>query len=88
MSDLPRKNCWAIAEYAGDTTPDRMRRLLERASWDTMAAVRGFVTGQEKKGTATVGVKRQHVGCASRAWGLRNISAKSCAKRSRAPVPV
>jgi SRSO17 transposase len=46
MSDLPRKNCWTMAEYAGDTTPDRMQRLLQRASWDTFAAmtkVRDFV---------------------------------------------
>src|SRR4051794_23955778 len=46
LSDLPRKNCWTLAEYAGDATPDRMQRLLERASWDTMAAmgtVRDFV---------------------------------------------
>jgi SRSO17 transposase len=46
MSDLPRKNCWALAEYAGDRTPDRMQRLLERACWDAMAAmgtVRDFV---------------------------------------------
>ena len=46
MSELPRKNCWTLAEYAGDATPDRMQRLLERASWDTMAAmgtVRDFV---------------------------------------------
>src|SRR6266542_3763350 len=39
MSDLPRKNCWTLAEYAGDLTPDRMQRLLERASWDTLAAM-------------------------------------------------
>lgn len=39
MSDLPRKNCWTLAEYAGDATPDRMQRLLERASWDTFAAM-------------------------------------------------
>jgi hypothetical protein len=37
LSDLPRKNCWTLAEYAGDRTPDRMQRLLERASWDTFA---------------------------------------------------
>jgi hypothetical protein len=40
MSDLPRKNCWTLAEYAGDRTPDRMQRLLERASWNTFAVVR------------------------------------------------
>jgi SRSO17 transposase len=47
LSDLPRKNCWTLAEYAGDATPDRMQRLLDRASWDTIAAmatVRDFVT--------------------------------------------
>jgi SRSO17 transposase len=46
IGDLPRKNCWTIAEYAGDATPDRMQRLLERASWDTFAAmnaIRDFV---------------------------------------------
>jgi SRSO17 transposase len=45
ISDLPRKNCWALAEQAGDVTPDRMQRLLERAAWDAadaMAAVRTF----------------------------------------------
>jgi SRSO17 transposase len=41
MSDLPRKNCWTLAEYAGDATPDRMQRLLERASWNTLAVMRG-----------------------------------------------
>lgn len=46
MNDPPRKNCWTLAEYAGDATPDRMQRLPEHASWDTMAAmgtVRDFV---------------------------------------------
>ena len=46
MSDLPRKNCWTLAEHAGDRTPDRMQRLLNDAVWDTTAAmgvVRGFV---------------------------------------------
>jgi SRSO17 transposase len=45
ISDLPRKNCWVLAEQAGDATPDRMQRLLERAAWDAadaMAAVRAF----------------------------------------------
>ena len=91
MSDLPRRNGWTIARHAGDRSPDRTQRLLNRASWDTMAAmsvVRRFAvagldqaaarrrgrralavgaldeTGQEKAGTATAGVKRQHMGCA------------------------
>jgi SRSO17 transposase len=91
MSDLPRKNCWTIAEHAGDATPGKMQHLLEAAKWDTMAAmaaVRGFVcdhlddgdavaildeSGQEKKGKATAGVKRQYVGCAGRISNAINV---------------
>lgn len=46
ISDLPRKNGWALAELAGDPTPDRMQRLLNHAVWDQDAVqgvVRGFV---------------------------------------------
>ena len=35
ICDLPRKNCWALAERAGDATADKMQRLLERAAWGT-----------------------------------------------------
>jgi SRSO17 transposase len=35
LADLPRKNCWSIAEHAGDASPDGMQHLLSRASWDT-----------------------------------------------------
>jgi SRSO17 transposase len=35
LADLPRKNCWTIAEHAGDATPDGMQHLLTRARWDT-----------------------------------------------------
>lgn len=91
MSDLPRKNCWTIAEHAGDPGPGRMQHLLEAAKWDTMgamAAVRAFVcewlddgdavaildeSGQEKKGTCTVGVKRQYAGCAGRVSNAINV---------------
>ena len=44
MSDLPKRNGWTLAER-GDDTPDRMQRLLNRAVWDTfaaMAVVRAF----------------------------------------------
>jgi SRSO17 transposase len=34
LSDLPRKNCWSIAEWAGETSPDGMQHLLGRARWD------------------------------------------------------
>lgn len=35
LADLPRKNCWTIAEHAGDADPHGMQYLLGRASWDT-----------------------------------------------------
>ena len=34
LAELPRKNCWTIAEQAGDATPDGMQHLLARARWD------------------------------------------------------
>jgi len=90
MSDLPRRNGWTIARFAGDLSPDRTQRLLNRAAWDegaAMGVVRRFAvagldqaagrlgrrslavgaldeTGQEKHGTGTAGVQRQHMGCA------------------------
>ncbi len=30
-SDLPRKNCWSIAELAEEASPDGMQHLLARA---------------------------------------------------------
>jgi len=88
-SELPERNGWTIAQHAGDRTPDRTQRLLNRASWDTFAAmseVRRFAAagldeaarrgglvigaldeaGQQKRGEATAGVKRQYMGCAGR----------------------
>ena len=54
MSQMPRRNGWTIAEYAGDRTPDKTQRLLNRAVWDTGAAarvVRGFaVAGLDQAG--------------------------------------
>jgi SRSO17 transposase len=35
LADLPRKNCWSIAEHAGDWDPHGMQHLLNRAVWDT-----------------------------------------------------
>jgi SRSO17 transposase len=84
LSDLPRKNCWTIAEHAGDPNPDGMQHLLARAVWDQDKVrddLRDYVvehlgdpeavlvvdeTGDLKKGTATVGVKRQYTGTAGR----------------------
>src|SRR5690242_12677807 len=35
---LARRNGWTIAEHAGDRSPDKTQRLLNRAAWDTSAA--------------------------------------------------
>ncbi len=34
LAPLPRKNCWTIAEHAGDAGPDGMQDLLTRVTWD------------------------------------------------------
>lgn len=49
LAPLPRKNCWTIAEHAGDATPDGMQDLLTRVKWDdgqVRADVREFVAAQ------------------------------------------
>ena len=38
-SDLPARNGWSIAERAGDLSPARAQRLLNRASWDEAKAM-------------------------------------------------
>ncbi|MET9883780.1 IS701 family transposase [Streptomyces sp. NPDC006430] len=46
LADLPRKNCWTIAEWAGEATPDGMQHLLGRAKWDADQVrhdMRGYV---------------------------------------------
>ncbi|MBO3737524.1 IS701 family transposase [Actinoplanes flavus] len=47
LAPLPAKNCWTIAEHAGDDGPGGMQDLIGRASWDdtlVRADVRDFVT--------------------------------------------
>ena len=46
LSGLERKNCWTIAEYRADLTPDGLQHLLARAAWDADAVrddLRGYV---------------------------------------------
>jgi len=46
LSGLRRKNCWTIAELAGDLSPDGMHHLLAGARWDADAIrddLRGYV---------------------------------------------
>jgi SRSO17 transposase len=37
LADLPRTNCWTIAEHAGDASADGMQHLLGRAIWNAEA---------------------------------------------------
>jgi SRSO17 transposase len=39
VSDLPSRNGWSVAEHAGDRSPAKAQRLLNRASWDESAAM-------------------------------------------------
>jgi len=39
VSELPARNGWRIAEQAGDRAPDKAQRLLNRATWDELAAM-------------------------------------------------
>ena len=39
VSDLPSRNGWSVAEHAGDRSPAKAQRLLNRASWDEAAVM-------------------------------------------------
>jgi len=55
VSELSKRNRWTIARHAGDRTPDRTQRLLNRASSDTLAAmseVRRFAANRPGGGGA------------------------------------
>src|SRR5580700_10597984 len=46
LAPLPRVNCWAIAEHAGERCPRGMQRLLSEAVWDEAGMrddLRGYV---------------------------------------------
>src|SRR3954471_24599982 len=46
MAELPRTNCWTIAEHAGEASPHGMQHLLAGAVWDADAVrddLRGYV---------------------------------------------
>ena len=49
LAPLPVKNCWTIAEHAGDDGPGGMQDLIGRAGWDDAAVradVRDFVAAR------------------------------------------
>ena len=44
LADLPRNNCWSLAEYAGHDSPDRIQHLLVGRA-GTTRRVRAEVSG-------------------------------------------
>ncbi|HEX9357979.1 MAG TPA: hypothetical protein VF933_29695 [Streptosporangiaceae bacterium] len=60
MSELPERNGWTIAEYVGDVTPDKSRRLLNHAKWDAggaMALIRRFVVERLDRGAPAASMR-------------------------------
>jgi SRSO17 transposase len=61
VSDLPTRNGWTIAQRAGDRAPQRTQRLLNRAAWDTfaaMGAVRRFAVAGLDEAACRAGQRR------------------------------
>jgi hypothetical protein len=56
LAELPRTNCWTIAEHVGEATPYGPQHLLGRAVWDA-DAVRDDICGYVV-GTAATGLKQ------------------------------
>ena len=80
VSDLPKRNGWTIAQQAGDRAPQRTQRLLNRACWDTFAAmgtVRRFAVAGLDEAACRSGRRR----------GLRTGAIDETGQRSREPRP-
>ena len=73
LAELPRVNCWTIAEHAGDSTPDGMQHLLARARWDA-DGVRDDV--RDRVGRVGPGARRRGSGTADKVdvWGRRRLA--------------
>jgi SRSO17 transposase len=78
LADLPRKNCWTIAEHAGDHSPDGMQHLLARAVWDHDAVrddIRDYVTkalGDPEAGAGGGRDRGSQEGC-HHGWGATPV---------------
>ena len=46
LSQQERKNGWTIAELAGEQSPDRMQRLLNRCTWDRTNVIFRYSAGR------------------------------------------
>jgi SRSO17 transposase len=84
-SDLPKRNGWTIAQQAGDRVPQRTQRLLNRAAWDTVAAmgvVRRFaVAGLEEAARRSGRGRGLRVGAIDETSQVKQGSATAGVKR-------
>src|SRR5260370_42062225 len=58
LSQAERKNGWALAEFAGDVSPDGLQRLLNFSPWDEDAcrdALRRYVVAPGGSGGCAAG---------------------------------
>src|SRR5947209_8154678 len=51
LADVPKKNCWGMAEYTGLANPKRFQLLLREGSWDE-ELLRDWVRGYVLRGLA------------------------------------
>ena len=84
--DLPRRNGWTIAQRAGDRAPLRTQRLLNRAVWDTGAAmgvVRRFaVAGLDEAARRQGGRRRLTVGAVDETSQVKQGTATAGVQRN------
>lgn len=74
LSDLPRKNCWTIAEWAGKASPHGMQHLLCRAAWDADAVrdgMREYVVEHLRDDAAVLVVDETAASATSSRWPAR-----------------
>jgi DDE superfamily endonuclease len=83
-SDVPKRNGWTIAQQAGDRAPQRTQRLLNRAAWDTFAAmgvVRGFAVAGLEEAARRSGGRGLRVGAIDETSQVKQGSATAGVKR-------
>jgi hypothetical protein len=88
LLDLPRKNCWTIAEWAGEATPDGMQHLLNRAKWDADIVcddLRGYVVEHLADDQAVLVVDETEMSRRAPAPSASNASTRAPPAGSRTP---
>jgi SRSO17 transposase len=83
-SDLPSRNGWTIGEQAGDRSPAKSQRLLNRASWDeesAMSQVRRYAAAGLDAAACRSRRRRMTVGALDETGQEKQGSASSGVKR-------